>query len=120
MSDTRHGTRIDHYSVAEDFALEALLSIERVWGQAHLEAELVSDRWGEGPSRVRLADLGLDPRVRTHAMTGVCHRHGDFGVEWTGRIGEDPPDFARCTATSDGERCVLNGPVTRTGGLSKT
>jgi hypothetical protein len=119
MSDTRRATRIDHRSVAEDFALEALLSIERVWERAHRDHELVPDPWGEGPSRVRLVDLGLDPRVRTHALTGVCHRHGAFSTEWSGRIDEDPPDFARCTATTDGERCVLDGPVTRTGGPSK-
>lgn len=117
MSGTRRGTRIDHYSVAEDFALEALVAIEHAWELAHRGVEPVPDRWGEGPSRLRLADLGLDARVRSHPMVGVCPRHGEFSVEWTGRIHEEPPGFARCSAMSEGERCPLNGPLARMAGL---
>lgn len=117
MSRTPNGTRIDRYSVAEDSALEALLAIEHSWERAHRGHELAPDVWGEGPSRLRLADLGLDARVRSHAMVGMCPRHGEFAVEWTGLLHEDPPDVARCTAGADGERCPLSGPLMRMGGL---
>ncbi len=112
-----HPGRIDIHAVVEDLALESLLSIERAWTQAHPEGDPPSDPWGEGPSRVRLADLGLDARLRTHPLVGMCHRHGEFVLEWTGRIHEEPPDFVRCTATSDGQRCELDGPVVT--GLSR-
>ena len=111
MSDVQHGTRNDRYSVAEDFALDALLAIEDAWKRAHRGGELAADPWGEGPSRLRLADLGLDARVRTHALIGACPRHSEFFLEWTGLIDEEPPEFARCTATNEGERCPLSGPV---------
>lgn len=117
MSGTRQDPRIDHYSVGEDLALEALLSIERAWERAHRGVELATDRWGEGPSRLRLADLGLDARLRTHTMLGVCYRHGAFPVEWTGLMDEEPPHFARCTAASEGERCPLSGAVSQSGRL---
>lgn len=117
MSTTSNSSRIDRYSVAEDFALEALVAMEAAWERAHRGRELASDVWGEGPSRLRFADLGLDARVRSHAMVGMCPRHGEFAVEWTGRLNEDPPSVARCTEVSDGQRCPLNGPLMPMGGL---
>ncbi len=112
MNDTHHGTRTDRFSVAEDFALAALLSIEHAWEHAHRDGELERDPWGEGPSRLRLADLGLDARTRSHTLVAVCYRHGGFKVEWNGLMDEEPPDFARCTDTSEEGRCSLSGPVT--------
>lgn len=117
MSNARRATRIDRFSVAEDAALEALLAIEHAWERAHRGQEPVEDVWGEGPSRLRLADLGLDARLRDHALVGICQRHGEFTVEWTGFLHEEPPDFARCTATADGQRCPLSAALAPIGGL---
>ncbi len=88
-----------------------LVAIERAWARAHPEGEPEPDRWGEGPSRLRLADLGLATGVRSQAMVGLCYRHGEFATEWNGLEDEEPPDFLRCTVASDGRRCELSGPV---------
>lgn len=112
MNGTQPRTRIDHPSVAEDLALEALLAIERSWEQAHRYGEPTPDLWGEGPSRLRLLDLGLDARLRSHALLGTCPFHGRFMTEWTGLVDERPPEVARCTDTSAGERCRLSVPAT--------
>jgi hypothetical protein len=84
MSDTQNITRVDRYSVAEDLALEAILAMERAWGRAHRDGELEPDEWGEGPSRVRLADLGLD--ARAFATTSCSGRaHGTASSLFNGR-----------------------------------
>lgn len=97
--------------IAEDFALEALLAIEHAWARAHREGGPAPDRWGEGASRLRLADLGFDPRLRTYVMIGACPRHGEFVSEWTGLLAERLPEALRCTRVADGETCQLYGPV---------
>jgi len=113
MSDMQNITRVDRYSVAEDLALEAIVAMERAWGRAHRDGELEPDEWGQGPSRVRLADLGLDARLLDHVLLGACPQHSEFSLQWTGLVDETPPDFARCSVTNAGERCPLTGPVRR-------
>lgn len=104
----------DRRAVAEDFALETLLAIEHAWDRAHADGEPTADRWGEGPSRLRLADLGFDPRLRREPMVGLCPRHGQFLTEWTGILTDRPPEDLRCTILGGSERCELRGPVSRT------
>lgn len=101
----------DRREIAEDLALEALLAIEHAWARAHREGEPLTDRWGEGASRLRLADLGFDPRLRTYAMIGACPRHGEFVSEWTGLLADRLPEALGCTRVADGETCRLYGPV---------
>jgi hypothetical protein len=112
MNRTQPGTPIDHHRVAEDLALDALLAIEHSWKEANGDRELIRDIWGEGPSRLRLEDLGLDTRLRSRTLVGTCPLHGTFANEWTGLVGERPPDVARCPDTSAGERCRLTVPAT--------
>lgn len=96
---------------AERSALEALIAIERVWKSAHPSGEPIPGRWGEGPSRVRLADLGFDARLRTLAIVGLCPRHAEFFTEWTGLLADRLPEQLRCERVDDGRRCELHGLV---------
>ena len=113
MSDPRTKTCTDPQCFAEEVALPALIAIEKAWRAAHRDGELSPDIWGEGPSRLRLSDLDLDTRLRTHAMYGICPVHGDFSFDWDGLRHEQPPEVARCSATSGGQRCSLRGPTAR-------
>ncbi len=113
MSEPRSRTCTDPECFAEDVAIEALLAMERAWAKAHRGGELPPDMWGEGPSRLRLADLGLDTRLRSNSMIGVCSVHGEFSFDWTGLRHEQPPQVSWCTATSGGQRCSLRGLATK-------
>lgn len=108
---TPTGRFADLREEAERSALEALVAIEHAWKSAHRDGEPMLDRWGEGPSRLRLADLGFDARLRSHAVIGACPRHGEFASEWTGLITDRLPEVLRCTHVEAGERCPYHGPV---------
>lgn len=115
MSRTPAERSAERRGIADDFALEALLAIEHAWKRAHADGEPSSDRWGEGASRLRLADLGFDPRLSGYAMVGFCPRHGQFVTEWTGLLADRLPEQLRCTIPSEGARCQFYGPVSPIG-----
>lgn len=98
--------------IADDLALETLVAIEAAWKGAHPGGEPEPDRWGEGPSHMTLAALGLDVTLYGFTLVGICPRHGDFLSEWWGRHADRPPEHARCPVVADGKRCELDGLVT--------
>lgn len=66
--------------------------------------------WSARDGHVTLADLGLDPRLATFVLSGVCPRHGQFVREWTGRATDALPIEARCSVADRG-RCHEVAPV---------
>lgn len=92
----------------DDVALEALLAVAGVWERRHRGFRWRLDRWGEGPSRVTLADLGLDARLRTVTLMGVCSRHGKFFLQWTGRYEDEAPHAARCSLVDGAGICDIS------------
>lgn len=66
--------------------------------------------WNERGGRVTVGELGLDTRLQTLVVSGVCPRHGQFVAEWTGRVADRPPLEARCPA-GGGTRCAELSPV---------
>ncbi len=95
----------------DDAALGAILALEKIWRRAHEGYEWRLDRWGEGPSRVSLADLGLDARVRTLTLLATCPPHGAVPLEWTGRLADEPPTSARCQRLVGDVPCEFDAPV---------
>lgn len=92
----------------DDFALEALLALEELWERKHRGFPWKLDRWGEGPSRVTFADLGLDARIRTLTLIGVCTRHGKFEHAWVGRYEDEVPHAARCPVVDAEGACEIS------------
>ena len=87
-----------HWNAADDAALDAILSLERVWDERH--------------GRVTLADLGLDARLRTLSVEATCVAHGNFEREWVGCLGEFLPDEIACDLHGpDGRACGLPSKV---------
>jgi hypothetical protein len=82
------------WSAEDDRSLDAILALRRAW----------YTRGG----RLTLAALGLDARVVTFVVSGLCPRHGQFVREWTGRILDPLPLEARCPAA---DRCQQTSPV---------
>ncbi|HET7700657.1 MAG TPA: hypothetical protein VFM06_07325 [Candidatus Limnocylindria bacterium] len=80
----------------DDAFLEAILALRRIWDERH--------------ARVTLGDLGLDGRLVTFVVSGLCSRHGQFVAEWTGRASDAPPLEAPCPASERG-RCGMIAPV---------
>jgi hypothetical protein len=66
--------------------------------------------WNGHGGRVTVAELGLEARLVTLVVSGVCPRHGQFVAEWTGRVADRPPLEARCPA-GGGTRCAEISPV---------
>jgi hypothetical protein len=78
---------------------------------AHLDAILaLRELWRERRGRVRLADCQIDARLVTFVVAGLCHRHGQFVAEWSGRTHDPLPLEARCPA-GEGARCDVTSPV---------
>ncbi len=96
---------------AGNVALEAILRLRSIWCSYHRGHEWMLDAWGEGPSRVRLVDLGLDPALRSWKLSAVCPFHGTFGAEWSGRRNDVPPEYVRCTTMTAGDRCAQSCAV---------
>jgi hypothetical protein len=67
-------------------------------------------RWDEHGGHVTLAQCGVETRLVTAVVSGLCSRHGQFVTEWTGRAGDRPPLDARCPATVP-MRCTERCPV---------
>jgi hypothetical protein len=84
------------WSETDDRMLDAILWLRRVW--AHKDG------------RVTLTDLGLDARLVTFVVSGLCPKHGQFVSEWTGRTSDPVPLEARCSAAERG-RCHETSPV---------
>lgn len=87
---------IREWTEDDDASLEAILAVRRVWAERR--------------GRVTLGDLGLDARLVTFVVSGLCSRHGQFVTEWTGRTTDAPPLEARCPASERG-RCAMLAPV---------
>ncbi len=96
---------------ADDIALDAILSLRAIWAASHRGYAWRLDAWGEGPSRVRLTDLGLDPALRSWKLSAVCLFHGTFALEWSGRANDAPPEYIRCAGLTDDERCLQSCAV---------
>jgi hypothetical protein len=78
---------------------------------AHLECLLALRRlWHERDARVTLPDCDLEPKLVTFVVSGLCPRHGQFVVEWTGRPGDPLPLEARCSAGRC-RACSVTSPV---------
>lgn len=103
-----HGPR---WASAADVALDAILALRAIWASCHRGHDWRLDAWGEGPSRVRLVDLGLDPALRSWKLSAVCPLHGTFGQEWSGRADDDPPDCIRCIGMTNDARCTQSCAV---------
>jgi hypothetical protein len=83
---------------ADDAALDAILSLERIWE--------------EKDAHVTLADLGLDARLRTLSVEATCVAHGNFAREWVGCLGEFLPDEVACDLHGpDGHPCGMASKV---------
>ena len=86
----------------------------RVWTEhddALLDAILaLRARWEERDEHLTLAECGLDARLVTVVVSGLCSKHGQFVSEWTGLVSDRPPLDARCPATLP-MRCTERCPV---------
>lgn len=80
----------------DDQMLDAILELERLW-----------DANG---GRVTLGALGMDARLVTFVVSGLCPRHGQFVSEWVARLGDPLPMEVRCPAGESG-RCTETLPV---------
>lgn len=80
----------------DDTMLTAILALRETW-----------ERQG---GTVRLGDLGIDARLVTFVVSGLCPRHGQFVSDWTGRHSDPVPLEARCPAADSG-RCSETSPV---------
>ena len=80
----------------DDLMLDAILGLARIWDERH--------------GRVTLAALELEARLVTFVVSGLCPRHGQFVVDWTGRCTDPIPMEARCPAAESG-RCWETSPV---------
>ena len=89
----------------DDFALEAILALRKAWTRKHRGFRFRLDKWGEGPSRIRFSDLGLDINVQSRYLSAVCPVHGRFHVLWTGPAIASRPDRIECP----GDRAVPCG-----------
>ncbi|OLC57990.1 MAG: hypothetical protein AUH85_01935 [Chloroflexi bacterium 13_1_40CM_4_68_4] len=86
------------WSAADDAALDAILSLERIWG--------------EKGGHVTLADLGLDARLRVLSIAANCIAHGNFAREWVGCLGELLPEEIACDLHGlDGRACGMPSRV---------
>ncbi len=88
--------RIRDWTDDDDALLGAILALGRSWSARN--------------GRVTLTDLGLDSRLATFVLSGVCPRHGQFVREWTGRATDVLPIEARCSVADRG-RCHEVAPV---------
>ena len=66
--------------------------------------------WDDHEAGLGLEDCGLDTRLVTVVVSGLCSRHGQFVSEWTGRAGDQPPLEAQCPVTLP-LRCTERSPV---------
>lgn len=87
---------------------------ERAWTE-HDDALLLAilslrEIWREREGHVSLADLALDARCATFAISGLCPKHGQFVTEWIGRPTDALPLESRCPAAEQG-RCAEMSPV---------
>jgi hypothetical protein len=80
----------------DDFALEAILSLRKTWTRKHRGFRFKLDKWGEGPSRIRFADLGLDINIQSRYLSAVCALHGRFHMLWTAPAIAPRPDRIEC------------------------
>lgn len=80
----------------DDALLDAILALRALWDGR--EAGLT------------LEDCGIDTRLVTVVVSGLCSRHGQFVSDWTGRAGDRPPLEARCPVTLP-MRCTEHSPV---------
>ena len=78
------------------FALEAILTLRKAWTRKHRGYRFRLDKWGEGPSRMRFADLGLDLDIQSRYLSAVCPLHGRFHVLWTAPAIAPRPDRIEC------------------------
>lgn len=80
----------------DDFALEAILALRKAWTKKHRGFRFRLDKWGEGPSRLRFSDLGLDIDIQSRYLSAVCPLHGRFHELWTGPAITPHPDRIEC------------------------
>lgn len=80
----------------DDFALDAILALRRAWTRKHRGFRFRLDKWGEGPSRMSFADLGLDVVIQQRYLSAVCPVHGRFHELWTGAAVAPRPDRIAC------------------------
>ena len=84
------------WTEVDDGFLEAILALRRIWDDAG--------------ALLTLHQLGLDTRLVTFVVSGLCPHHGQFVSEWTGRAMDPLPLEARCSASERG-RCGVTSPV---------
>lgn len=84
------------WTEADDGFLDTILALRRLWDEAG--------------ARLTLHALGLDTRLVTFVVSGLCPHHGQFVREWTGRAMDPPPLEARCSASERG-MCGVTSPV---------
>lgn len=81
---------------AEDAALDAIITLETVWNARHRGYRWKLDKWGEGPSLLSLADLGLQVTLVTRVLSAVCPLHGRFRTTWSGVALRERPKKILC------------------------
>jgi hypothetical protein len=95
----------------DDFALEAILALRKAWTRKHRGYRFRLDKWGEGPSRIRFSDLGLDLEIQSRYLSAVCPVHGRFHELWTGPAIAPRPDRIPCPGDRElgcGQECGVD------------
>ncbi len=80
----------------EDAALDAILTLETIWTARHRGHAWRLDKWGEGPSLVTFAQLGLRIVAAARSLSAVCPLHGRFRRTWSGTSLEERPRKIEC------------------------
>lgn len=95
---------------AEDAALDAIITLDTIWKARHRGYRWRLDKWGEGPSLLSFADLGLRVGTVTRVLSAVCPLHGRFRLTWTGFTLRERPKKVACPGRR-GVACKMTYPV---------
>lgn len=94
----------------EDAALDAILTLQKLWTIRHRAHAWRLDKWGEGPSLLTLADLGLNVGLLARSLSAVCPLHGRFRRLWSGLSLKERPRKIACPGRR-GVVCGMSYPV---------